>query len=54
MDKQPYKKPEISRVRKILILVFMISFWILFYWNQDSEITSKMNLKTNQRVQGTN
>jgi hypothetical protein len=41
MEEQPYKKPEISKTRKIFILAFMISFWVFFYWYHDSERTSK-------------
>ncbi len=54
MEEQPYKKPEISKTRKILILAFMISFWVFFYWYHDPERASKSNTTIDQEIQNTN
>ncbi len=29
--------PALSRTRKILIVIFMIGFWLIFYWHKGSQ-----------------
>ncbi len=54
MEEQSYKKPEISRTRKILIWAFMISFWVFFYWYHDPERTSKTESRVDQEMRDIN
>jgi len=54
MEEKPYKKPEISRTRKILIWAFMIGFWVFFYWYHDPDKTTKTNKASDQEMQSIN
>ncbi|GEM_PF-6289480 len=54
MEEKSYKKPEISKTRKIFIWAFMIGFWVFFYWYQNPERTSKTNKTIDQGISNTN
>jgi|TARA_B110000467_G_C18093517_1_gene353209 hypothetical protein len=40
MEQTPSQKPKISRTRKVLIWVFIITFWVFFYWYYDVDRAS--------------